>query len=128
MKKGRWKCDVYCDTENHHMHSWCTICQRRIDHEEKLNHNCQFGIGLSQIHPDMNPNYLCNEVFWEESFWAHDSIPEETEEYERHQAHLQAITNINKRHLSELNGEGTSRIPLIEDQEKPHIGKHFKCY
>ena len=49
MKKGRWKCDVYCDTENHHMHSWCTICQRRIDHEEKLNHNCQFGIGLGQI-------------------------------------------------------------------------------
>ena len=127
-KGGKWKCTNYCDVENHHVHIWCTICQRRIDHEERLNHNCRFGLGRGQLHPDMDPNHLYNDVFWEESFWAHDNVPTETDEYKRHQEHLQQITNINKRHISELNGEGTSRTPIIENQEKPHIGKRFKRY
>ncbi len=128
IKRGKWKCNDYCDVENHHVHSWCTICLRRINHEERLNHNCRFGIGRGQIHPDMDPNHLYNDVFWEESFWAHDNVPTETDEYKQHQEHLQQITNINKRHISELNGEGTSRTPIIENQEKPHIGKRFKRY
>ena len=128
IKRGKWKCNDYCDVENHHVHSWCTICLRRINHEERLNHNCRFGIGRGQIHPDMDPNHLYNDVFWEESFWAHDNVPTETDEYKRHQEHLQQITNVNKCHISELNGEGTSRTPIIENQEKPHIGKRFKRY
>src|SRR5436305_10201755 len=127
-KGEKWKCTNYCDVENHHVHIWCTICQRRIDHEERLNHNCHFGLGRGQLHPDMDPNHLYNDVFWEESFWAHDNIPTETDEYKRHQEHLQQITNVNKRHISELNGEGTSRTPIIENQEKPQIGKRFKRY
>ena len=80
-KGGKWKCTNYCDVENHHVHIWCTICQRRIDHEERLNHNCRFGLGRGQLHPDMDPNHLYNDVFWEESFWAHDNVPTETDEY-----------------------------------------------
>src|SRR3989337_2327749 len=57
LKKGKWKCAEMCDYENHHMHSWCTICQKRIDLEERMNHNCCFGIGLGQIHPDMDPGH-----------------------------------------------------------------------
>jgi hypothetical protein len=128
MRKGRWKCNDYCDLENHHMHAWCNICQRRIDLEERLNHNCRFGLGLGQIHPDMDPNHLYNNVFWEEPLWAHDNVPTETNEPQQHQDHLQQIININKRHISELNGEGTSRTPLIENQDKPHTGKRFKRY
>ena len=44
-KRGKWKCTDFCDTKNHHMHLWCEICQRRIDYEERLNHNCRFEIG-----------------------------------------------------------------------------------
>jgi len=127
-KRGKWKCDDYCDTENHHVHVWCKICQRRIDREERMNHNCRFGIGTGQVHPEMNPEHLFNDVFWTEPQLANENIPERSEEYEKHLQHLQAIHNINKRHFNELNGEGTSRIPLIENQEKPHIGKRFKNY
>ena len=76
----------------------------------------------------MNPKHLFNDVFWTEPQLANENIPERSEEYEKHLQHLQAIHNINKRHFNELNGEGTSRIPLIENQEKPHIGKRFKKY
>jgi hypothetical protein len=126
MKRGKWKCDDYCDVENHHLHSWCTICQRRIDREERLNHNCRFGIGRGQVHPDMNPDYLYNDVFWQEPFLAHDSISTETNEHEKYKRDLQTILEINERHKNELNGEGSSRTPLIENQTKPHIGKRFQ--
>ena len=77
----------------------------------------------------MNPNYLYNDIFWEELFLAEDSIPTaENNDYERYQKHIQSILDINKRHRKELNGEGTSRIPLIETEEKPHIGKRFRRY
>ena len=25
-RRGKWKCDDYCDIENHHMHTWCSVC------------------------------------------------------------------------------------------------------
>ena len=50
------------------------------------------------------------------------------EEYQEHQQHLQKIHNINKCHLNELNGEGTSRTSLIEEQNKLNQGKRFKRY
>ena len=128
LKKGKWKCAEMCNYENHHMHSWCTICQKRIDLEERMNHNCRFGIGLGQIHPDMDPGHLYNNVFWEEPQWAQNAIEKEVNKSQPAQDQIQQILNINKRHIAELNGEGTSRIPLIENQDKPHIGKRFKSY
>jgi TolA-binding protein len=128
LKKGRWKCTERCDYENHHMHSWCTICQKRIDFEERMNHNCRFGIGLGQIHPDMNPGHLYNDVFWEEPKWAQSALEEEVNKSQPPHDQIQQILNINKRHIAELNGEGTSRTPLVENQDKPYIGKRFKRY
>ena len=29
-------------------------------------HSCEFEFGIEQIHPDMDPEYLCNEIFWSE--------------------------------------------------------------
>lgn len=127
-KKGKWQCDDFCDVENHHVHVWCKICQRRIDHEERTNHNCRFGLGIGQVHPEMNPEHLFNDVFWTEPQLANNNIPEKSEEHKEYLQHLQEIRNINKRHFNELNGEGTSRTPLIENQEKPYIGKRFKKY
>ena len=110
------------------MHVWCKICQRRIDHEKRMSHNCQFGLGIGQIHPEMDPNYLFNNVFWEEPQLEIDNIPTESEEYKEHQQHLQNIRSINKRHLDESKGEGTSRTPLIEEQTKLNLGKRFIKY
>ena len=85
-----------------------------------MNHNCQFGLGIGQVHPEMDSNYLFNDVFWKEPPLEQDNIPGANEEYQEHQQHLQKIHNINKRHLNELNGEGTSRTSLIEEQNKPN--------
>jgi hypothetical protein len=124
IAKGRWSCDPHCDTENHHLHSWCTVCLKRIDHEDKLDHNCKFGFGLGQIHPDMDPQHLDNTIFWKEP---PDVIREENEQ-NRHQTHLQTIVDINLNHQKELNGEGTSRTPLINKPTKTIFGKRFKRY
>ena len=48
------------------------------------------------------------------------------EEIIQQKQHVQEILAINKRHRKELKGQGTSRIPLIESQEKSHTGKRFK--
>ena len=67
------------------------------------------------------------DVFWEEPFLAEDSIPTaENNDYERYQKNIQSILDVNERHRNELNREGTSRVLLIETEEKPHIGKRFK--
>ena len=76
----------------------------------------------------MDPSHLYNDVFWTEPQFAHDNISEETNEYKQHQEYLKAIANINKCHISEINGEGTSRIPLIKNPEKLNIENCFKCY
>src|SRR3954453_2227418 len=127
-RRGKWKCDDYCDIENHHVHVWCEICQARIDHQEKLNHNCRFGLGVGQIHPEMDPQHLINDVFWSEPPLVIEKMQEEINEDTKHRNHLQQILEINNRHLNELNGEETSRTPLIEDQTKLNLGKRFRPY
>src|SRR3954451_7183089 len=127
-RRGKWKCDDYCDMKNHHVHVWCEICQARIDHQEKLNHNCRFGLGVGQIHPEMDPQHLINDVFWSEPPLVIEKMQEEINEDTKHRNHLQQILEINNRHLNELNGEETSRTPLIEDQTKLNLGKRFRPY
>ena len=128
-KRGRWKCTDYCDIENHYVHTWCTICQRRIDHEERLNHNCRFGLGRGQVHPDMDPAYLCNNVFWTEPQEINDRLPQQTSTYQQHERHLNEIRRINTQHLNELNGEGTSRTPLIDNYNHfQNNGRRFRPY
>jgi hypothetical protein len=103
------------------------------------NHGCRYGIGLEQIHPGMDPSALQNQQWWNEpqrvielnqEFLARkrqrDAI--ENEEKQNHYASMQRILNINIRHLAELNGEGTSRTPIIEEQTKPNTGKRFRRY
>ncbi|HVI20899.1 MAG TPA: ribonuclease H family protein, partial [Bacillus sp. (in: firmicutes)] len=120
IKNGKWECDQHCDTENHHLHSYCTICQKQIYPGMEYNHGCRFGFGLGNIHPDMNPRYLINDVFWSEPEFCSDP---ETEDVVTRD--LKMLEKIRQKHVNELNGEGTSRIPLVEPQEKLKIGKRF---
>ena len=101
------------------------------------NHGCKYGIGVGQIHPKMDPNALHNQIWWNEpqkvieqdqEFFSQKRQREESNEKQRHHASQQSIIKINIRHLAELNGEGTSRTPIIEKQTKPNIGKRFKRY
>jgi hypothetical protein len=145
INKGKWACNLGCDEENHHIHKYCDWCQQRIDFYTPKEHMplCKYGIGLGQIHPPMDPEALHGN---EKGIWW--SEPEEViqsnnrfqalrearkgkrkaidEEIQRQKEHVAQILAINERHRKELNGEGTSRVPLIEDQEKPRIGKRFR--
>ena len=126
-RREKWKCDDYCDVKNHHLHIWCSICERRIDREDRLNHNCRFGMGRGQIHPEMNPDYLYNDVFWTELQLVRDLAPQPTDNHSKYDKQMDEIRDINRRHLNELNGEGTSRIPLIETNIKS-LGRRFRPY
>lgn len=61
----------------------CTLCGKIITTE--LDHNCIVGYGLGQIHPDMKPEALVNEVFWE--------IPEAVQQQD--EAHRKIYHDIN---------------------------------
>jgi len=67
ITKGGSKCDYSCDTENHHLHFYCKWCQKNLPYNTTI-HKCKMGLGLGigQIHPDMNPEYLANHRWWTE--------------------------------------------------------------
>ena len=145
IRIGKWAYTAGCDEENHHVHRYCDWCEQRIDFYTPMEHkdHCRYGIGLGQIHPPMDPSVLRGneqEIWWTE--------PEEViqsanrfkalqkarkgkrraidKEIQRQKDHVAKILEINECHRKELNEEGTFRIPLIEDQEKPKIGKRFR--
>ena len=100
IRRGRWKCNFACDTENHHLHSYCTICDRWIISGMEQEHGCEFGFGIGQIHPDMNPEYLYNEIFW--------SKPEAVIREQDFEDELAKIKRINQQYLDELNEESST--------------------
>jgi hypothetical protein len=63
-------------------------------------------------------------VFWSEPEL--DNPESESKEESNYTKSLRIMEEINQRYINELNGEGTSRIPLIESQDKPRIGKRFR--
>ena len=87
----------------------------------EYNHGCKFGFGLGDIHPDMNPLYLINDVFWSEP---ETNLQSEDEE-DTIVRDLRVLREIRQRHVKEINEKGSSRTSLIETQEKPLIRKRF---
>jgi len=63
--RGGSQCDFSCDTENHHIHTYCKMCQQNLPYGTTI-HRCKFGFGLGQIHPDMDPKFLVNNLWWKE--------------------------------------------------------------
>ena len=84
-------------------------------------------MGRGQIHPEMNPDYLYNDVFWTEPQLVRDQIPPPTDNCTTHEKQMDEIRDINQRHLNELNGEGTSRTPIIETSIKS-LRRRFHPY
>jgi hypothetical protein len=62
---GGSRCTFSCDTENHHLHTYCKACQRNLLSGTVI-HNCNVGLLLGQVHPDMNAIYLVNNPWWDE--------------------------------------------------------------
>ena len=53
------RCTFSCDTENHHVHTYCKAYQRNLL-PRTLIHNCTIGLLPEQIHLDIQENYLEN--------------------------------------------------------------------
>lgn len=95
--RGRMRCMDYCNTDQHHIHKWCHVCAKRIDWDDNHVPQCKFGIGLGQIKPDMDPNYLINTIFWNEP----QAVVEENNKFHKRQQNfdvsLEAMERLNKR-------------------------------
>ena len=68
IKKGGSKCTDACyygETVDHHTHTYCKCCKRNLFTDEVV-HNCTWGIGPGELHPEMNPEYLVNVPWWPE--------------------------------------------------------------
>ena len=65
ITKGGSRCSYDCDTENHHVHTYCKLCKRNLPYGTSV-HNCIVGFAPGQIKFDMNPDYLINEPWWTE--------------------------------------------------------------
>src|SRR5688572_5634589 len=63
IKRGGSKCTDSCDTENHHIHTYCTMCKRNLFYGTVV-HDCAIGFGIGQKHFEMDPNYLINIPWW----------------------------------------------------------------
>jgi hypothetical protein len=65
ITKGGSQCTFACDTENHHLHTYCKLCKKNL-HYGTIIHDCTIGYGLGKIQPDMDPSFLINNLWWEE--------------------------------------------------------------
>ena len=74
---GGSRCTFSCDTENHHLHTYCKACQRNLLSGSVI-HNCNVGILLGQVHPDMDAIYLINNPWWDEP----QEVARETQYYQ----------------------------------------------
>ena len=65
INHGGSHCTMECDTENHHVHTYCTMCKKNLFYGTTI-HDCIIGFTLGKIRPDMNPEYLINNQWWKE--------------------------------------------------------------
>ena len=65
ITKGGSQCTFNCDTENHHLHTYCKACKKNLSYGI-IEHDCIIGFGPGKIQPDMDTNYLINDLWWEE--------------------------------------------------------------
>jgi hypothetical protein len=59
ITKGGSQCTFACDTENHHLHTYCKLCKKNL-HYGTVIHDCIIGYEHGKIQLDMDPNFLIN--------------------------------------------------------------------
>jgi hypothetical protein len=65
IERGGSKCTFECDIENHHIHTYCKNCKRNLQYGLNI-HDCEIGIELGKIHPDMRSDFLISTPWWKE--------------------------------------------------------------
>ena len=62
--RGNGQCDLSCDVENHHVHTYCTICKRNLPYGTTVHNNCYFKNEERCF--VMNPRVIINKIWWTE--------------------------------------------------------------
>ena len=62
ITKGGSQCTFNCDTENHHLHTYCKACKKNLPYGI-TEHNCIIEFRPGKIQPDMDTNYLINDLW-----------------------------------------------------------------
>ena len=70
---GNGQCDGGCDTMNHHIHTYCRVCKRNLPYGTTI-HQCNVPSYNHEF--VMNPEYLNNQPWWDESLVQNDSLVE----------------------------------------------------
>ena len=65
IRNGGSRCTFECDTDNHHIHNYCTACKRNLPYGTIV-HDCVIGFTLRKIRPGMDPHYLISVPWWKE--------------------------------------------------------------
>src|ERR1043165_2684936 len=51
INRGGNRCTPMCDTENHHVHTYCKACKHHLPYRTII-HDCLIGFESGKIHPD----------------------------------------------------------------------------
>ena len=65
ITRGGSRCTWDCDTENHHIHTYCKLCKKNLIYGT-LYHRCIWSFSPGHLHPDMDPRFLVNVPWWKE--------------------------------------------------------------
>jgi len=112
------------------MHSYCIVCQKQVPYELVRDHGCKFGFGRGMIHPEMNPKYLVNEVFWSEPELPQSDESEESEEEGSEDPaarDIREIRQIMKRHAAGRPRILTSQTIRNNQLEFRSFGRRFQA-
>ena len=101
---------------------YCKLCKRNLPYGI-VQHDCVFGLAPGQIHPDMNPDYLYNQVWWE----AEEEILYKGKAKEIYSfSGIEDLREINYNYEYEMNGGPSNRQPYDFSVEQPKpFGKRF---
>jgi len=65
IQRGGNRCSDSCDTYNHHVHTYCKFCKRQLLFGQ-IQHECDWGFEVGNVHPGMNPMFVINVPWWTE--------------------------------------------------------------
>ena len=99
--RGNGQCDDSCDIMNHHIHTYCRVCKRNLSYGTTI-HQCNIPSYNHEF--TMNPEYLNNQPWWDESLvqqnFLVESLAEMKENISRQIDEIYQIPGLRKVHIN----------------------------
>jgi hypothetical protein len=75
--RGNGQCDSSCNIEEHHIHTYCRVCKNNLPYGTTI-HQCNVPSYNHEF--AMNPEYLNNQPWWDESLLQEETLTESVTE------------------------------------------------